>query len=145
MGKINLTRGNIMFSKKIICLTLVMSSVLTSLSATAADAPPYTVTDGYKVDAATMTGFRVWREANCAACHGADQQGQVGPSLIDSLKVLSKAEFVNTVTNGRLAQGMPAWNTNKRVMDNIDSLYAYLKGRSDGAITRTKPELMQQQ
>jgi hypothetical protein len=27
-------------------------------------------------------------------------------------------------------------------MDNIDSLYAYLKGRSDGAITRAKVEEM---
>ena len=27
-----------------------------------------------------------------------------------------------------------------RVMDNIDHLYAYLKGRSDGAITRAKVE-----
>jgi mono/diheme cytochrome c family protein len=134
-----------MLRKTKINLAATVASVFIVVSATAADAPPYTVTDGYKVDAATMTGFRVWREANCAACHGADQQGQVGPSLIDSLKVLSKAEFVNTVTNGRLAQGMPAWNTNKRVMDNIDSLYAYLKGRSDGAITRTKPELMEQQ
>jgi len=26
------------------------------------------------------------------------------------------------------------------VMDNIDHLYAYLKGRSDGAITRAKVE-----
>jgi len=26
------------------------------------------------------------------------------------------------------------------VMDNLDNLYAYLKGRSDGAITRAKVE-----
>jgi hypothetical protein len=28
-------------------------------------------------------------------------------------------------------------------MKNIDALYAYLKGRSDGAITRSKVELME--
>jgi hypothetical protein len=60
------------------------------------------------------------------------------------LQVLSKDEFVTTLTAGRLERGMPAWNTNKRVMDNMDNLYAYLKGRSDGAITRTKPEMIAQ-
>jgi hypothetical protein len=29
------------------------------------------------------------------------------------------------------------------VMSNIDQLYAYLKGRSDGAITKSKVEPMQ--
>jgi hypothetical protein len=28
------------------------------------------------------------------------------------------------------------------VMDNMDGLYAYLKGRSDGAIKRAKVELL---
>jgi hypothetical protein len=35
---------------------------------------------------------------------------------------------------------MVAFKTSKIVMDNIDNLYAYLKGRSDGAITRAKVE-----
>jgi hypothetical protein len=64
--------------------------------------------------------------------------------LIKSLQVLTKDEFVTTLTAGRLERGMPAWNANKRVMDNMDNLYAYLKGRSDGAITRTKPEMIAQ-
>jgi hypothetical protein len=33
---------------------------------------------------------------------------------------------------------MVSFKTNKQVMDNMDHLYAYLKGRSDGAITRAK-------
>jgi len=100
----------------------------------------YTVVDGYKVDPATMKGFRAWRAAACDRCHGANQEGLVGPSLINSLKVLSKEEFVKTVTEGRLDKGMVAFKTSKIVMDNIDNLYAYLKGRSDGAITRAKVE-----
>lgn len=98
----------------------------------------YTVVEGYKVDHATMMGFRAWRAAACDRCHGANQQGLVGPSLIDSLKVLSKAEFKKTVIEGRLQKGMPGWQNSKTVMDNLDNLYAYLKGRSDGAITRAK-------
>lgn len=100
----------------------------------------YTVVDGYKVDPATMKGFRAWRAAACDRCHGANQEGLVGPSLISSMKVLSKEEFVKTVTEGRLEKGMVAFKTSKIVMDNMDSLYAYLKGRSDGAITRAKVE-----
>lgn len=100
----------------------------------------YTVVDGYKVDGNTMKGFRTWRAAACDRCHGANQEGLVGPSLIASLKVLSKDEFKATVVEGRLEKGMVAFKTSQQVMDNLDNLYAYLKGRSDGAITRTKVE-----
>ncbi|HET9643607.1 MAG TPA: cytochrome c [Burkholderiaceae bacterium] len=100
----------------------------------------YTVVDGYKVDANTMNGFRAWRAAACDRCHGANQQGMVGPSLIESLKTLSKDDFVKTLHDGRLEKGMPSWQTSKMVMDNMDNLYAYLKGRSNGDITRAHVE-----
>ena len=109
-----------------------------------AEEPLYTVVDGYKVDAETMKGFRTWRAAACDRCHGANQEGLVGPSLVNSLKTLTKQEFVTTVTNGRLEKGMQSFGTSKTVMDNIDALYAYLKGRSDGAITRAKVEPLPQ-
>jgi mono/diheme cytochrome c family protein len=103
---------------------------------------PYKVVDGYKVDAVTMTGFRTWRAAACDRCHGANQEGLVGPSLLSSLKTLSKDDFIKVVRDGRLDKGMVNFSTNKTVMDNMDALYAYLKGRSDGAITRSKVEPM---
>jgi mono/diheme cytochrome c family protein len=102
----------------------------------------YTVVDGYKVDDNTMKGFRTWRQAACDRCHGANQEGMVGPSLIASMKTLTKEEFVKTVRDGRLEKGMQSFGTSQSVMDNIDHLYAYLKGRSDGAITRSKVEPM---
>jgi mono/diheme cytochrome c family protein len=98
------------------------------------------VVDGYKVDANTMKGFRAWRAAACDRCHGANQEGLVGPSLVVNLKTLSKEDFVKTVRDGRLDKGMQSFGTSPQVMDNIDNLYAYLKGRSDGAITRAKVE-----
>lgn len=104
----------------------------------------YTVVDGYKVDPETMKGFRTWRQAACDRCHGANQEGLVGPSLVNSLKTLTKEEFVTTVTNGRLDKGMQSFGSSKVVMDNINQLYAYLKGRSDGAITRAKVEPISQ-
>jgi mono/diheme cytochrome c family protein len=102
--------------------------------------PPYTVQDGYKVDAETMKGFRAWRAAACDRCHGANQEGMVGPSLVASLKTLTKDEFVKVVRDGRLDKGMQSFGNSPIVMDNMDQLYAYLKGRSDGAITRAKVE-----
>jgi hypothetical protein len=102
----------------------------------------YKVTDGYKVDSATMDGFRAWRSAACDRCHGPNQEGMVGPSLITSLKTLGKEDFKKVVLEGRLDKGMPAFKTNDQVVKHIDQLYAYLKGRSDGAITRAKVEEM---
>lgn len=120
--------------------TVLMSGLLCLAGAASAQDKPYTVVDGFKVDAATMKGFRTWRAAACDRCHGANQEGLVGPSLVNSLKTLSKAEFVATVTNGRLDKGMQSFGSSPVVMNNIDQLYAYLKGRSDGAITRAKVE-----
>ena len=112
-------------------------------SAAFADEPLYTVVDGNKVDPETLKGFKAWRAAACDRCHGANQQGLVGPSLIERLKTLTKDEFVKTVTEGRLEKGMPSFKTSKIVTSNIDQLYAYLKGRSDGAITKSKVEPIQ--
>jgi mono/diheme cytochrome c family protein len=100
----------------------------------AADSAPYTVTDGNKVDKATLEGWRTWRALACERCHGAKQEGLVGPSLLDSLKRLSKEEFKQTLLTGRPEKGMPNFNGSKMVTENLDGLYAYLKGRSDGAI-----------
>jgi len=129
------------------CKLYVGAVLVAALPHFAADAQapaakPYTVVDGYKVDANTMNGFRAWRAAACDRCHGANQEGLVGPSLVNSLKTLSKEEFVKTVRDGRPDKGMQSFGTSKMVMDNIDQLYAYLKGRSDGAITRAKVEPM---
>ena len=122
------------FSKAALSILLVSSSIVYAQSNTAAAAPLYKVVDGTKVDSETMKGFRTWRAAACDRCHGPNQEGLVGPSLINSLKTLSKQDFVTTVTNGRLEKGMPSFKANQTVMKNIDHLYAYLKGRSDGAI-----------
>ena len=120
-----------------------MSLLTVLLCATAsahAQDKPYTVAEGYKVDSKTMNGFRAWRSGACDRCHGANQEGMVGPSLINSMKTLKKEEFVKVIKEGRLEKGMPSFGTNTSVMDNIDGLYGYLKGRSDGAITRARVE-----
>lgn len=121
-------------------LCLLPLCVAAGSAQAAGDGALYSVKDGYKVDAETMKGFKAWRAAACDRCHGANQEGMVGPSLIESLKVLSKEDFVKTVRDGRLQKGMQSFGNSPVVMKNIDQLYAYLKGRSDGAITRAKVE-----
>lgn len=99
----------------------------------------YTVENG-KVDAKTLQGWETWRAAGCQRCH--DDQGRtlaMGPSLVESLKKLSRKDFKTTVVDGRPDKGMPGFGEDPQVMDNLDQLYAYLKGRSDGAIPPGKP------
>lgn len=94
----------------------------------------YTVADGNKVDENTLKGWKTWRAQACERCHGANQEGAVGPSLIESMKTLSKEDFKETLLEGRLEKGMPNFSGAPQVVDNIDNLYAFLKGRSDGDI-----------
>lgn len=56
-------------------------------------------------------------DANCAACHGKDGEGGVGPNLKSAngkpavKDRLSEEEHLNTVKKGRLDKGMPAWES----------------------------------
>jgi mono/diheme cytochrome c family protein len=96
--------------------------------------PLYIARDGNKVDTKTLAGWKTWRALACERCHGAEQEGLVGPSLVDSLKILTKEEFRTTIMNGRPVKGMPPFSSSKMVAENWEGLYAYLKGRSDGRI-----------
>jgi mono/diheme cytochrome c family protein len=119
---------------------VLLAALLCLAGAAQAQDKPYKVVDGYRVDAETMKGFRAWRAAACDRCHGANQEGLVGPSLLERMKTLPKDEFITVVKNGRLDKGMQSFGNSPIVMDNINQLYAYLKGRSEGEITRAKVE-----
>ena len=45
-----------------------------------------------------------------------------------------QVEFKQAMMKGRPEKGMPNFDGSKMVTENLDGLYAYLKGRSDGAI-----------
>jgi hypothetical protein len=94
----------------------------------------YTVKDGTKVDAKTLEGWKTWRALACERCHGAEQEGLVGPSLLERMKVLSKEDFHKQVMNGNPEKGMPPFSASPMVTKNWEGLYAYLKGRADGQI-----------
>ena len=127
-------------------VTMLAAGALVSAARAQGDPPPavpggksvttalYTVKDGNQVDPKTLAGWKTWRAMACERCHGASQEGLVGPALVNSLKVLTKDQFHTTVTQGRLEKGMPNFGGVQLVVDNWENLYAYLKGRSDGNI-----------
>jgi mono/diheme cytochrome c family protein len=117
-------------------VSIVMFSVALLAAAARAEQPPgiYTVKDGNKVDEKTLEGWKTWRAMDCERCHGPEQEGLVGPALVNSLKVLSKDDFHTTITNGRPEKGMPNFGGVPLIQKNWENLYNYLKGRSEGKI-----------
>lgn len=92
------------------------------------------VQDTNQVDEKTLQGWKTWRALACERCHGPEQEGLVGPSLIESMKTLSREDFRTTIMEGRPEKGMPPFKTSPMVTQNWEGLYAYLKCRSEGKI-----------
>jgi hypothetical protein len=79
-------------------------------------------------------------------CHGPDGLGSsYAPSLVDAAKALGYAHFLSVVANGKqdvnAAQqlAIPAFGRNRNVMCYIEPTYIYLCARSDGALSRGRP------
>jgi mono/diheme cytochrome c family protein len=126
-------------NRSLLVLALALSTASAAENATqgkpgAASTALYQVQDGNKVDAKTLAWWKTWRALACERCHGAEQEGLVGPPLVETLKTLSKQDFHAVMMNGRPEKGMPPFNTSPMVNENWEGLYAYLKGRSDGKI-----------
>ena len=110
-------------------------------SALAADTP-YTIEDG-KVDMKTWMGMKIYQRGGCQGCHGPDAKGGAAfPSLLDALKTMSRDDLAKIVKEGQntmppMIQGVTDLKLVKKKKysedDALDALYAYLKGRSDGA------------
>jgi len=95
---------------------------------------PYQLVDGV-ISANAIEGWKTYNGGGCGACHGKGGIGAVGPNLAQSVKQkLSKEEFVDIVTNGKSGTMMRPHNTNTRVMENMDNLYAYLVARGDDVL-----------
>jgi len=95
------------------------------------------------VDGRTYQGWKYFN-LNCSRCHGEDVMGTtLAPHLILSLKpdgpIPNEAVFLQTVCGGRPAKGMPAWCTLGLTPAQIDTIYAYVKGRSDAKLHPGRP------
>ncbi len=101
---------------------------------------------GNEVSLKIWTGGKIYNRAfgrGCGSCHDFSSN----PNLFESVKTLSKNEFITVLKNGR--NGMPkATNTIMGVgpvkeagyseEQAYDAVYAYIKGRSDNSIPEGK-------
>lgn len=120
-------------------LAALALSAAVSASLAADGAVPYKASaDGKKIDAKTYAGYSKWTSSACVACHGRDATGGAGggPDILVYLKKSPKEQFMSTVLEGRPGTAMVGWKSNAVIADNVDAIYAYLKGRSDGAIAK---------
>ncbi len=98
---------------------------------------------GPKLNATKYEGWRQY-SAHCARCHGQDVVGN--PVAADLLKatadggpVAEASAFTEVVKAGRPKGGMPGFA--KQLTDaQVNDIYAYVKGRADGAIPAGRPE-----
>lgn len=106
---------------------------------------PYKEYPDGKFNFAVRRGYNMFHSV-CYVCHGFEARGSsFAPSLVESMKALTYEDFVTVVTNGRenfrsgQTKVMPSFGENKSVMKYIDSLYAYLRARADGALGEGDP------
>jgi mono/diheme cytochrome c family protein len=99
-------------------------------------------------DTVVQVVYDGWKQfnLNCARCHGEDVQGTtIAPHLIVSLRpdgaVNTKELFTQIVCAGRPEKGMPSWCALGMDMAKIESIYSYVKGRSEGKIHPGRPAL----
>lgn len=117
--------------------------------AESAQSPDAPLRDAYHqapLDTVAPVVYNGWKQfnLNCARCHGEDVQGTtIAPHLIVSLRpdgpINTKEIFMQTVCAGRLPKGMPSWCALGMDMGTIESIYSYVKGRSDGKIHPGRP------
>ena len=107
--------------------------------------PSYRISADGSLDWYTFNGYSRYH-AECHTCHGPEGEGSsYAPSLVNSLKTLSHADFQMLIVNGRKnvnaaqQQVMPALGENMNVICYLDDIYSYLKARSDGALPRGRP------
>jgi mono/diheme cytochrome c family protein len=89
--------------------------------------------------------YEGWRQysVHCTRCHGQDVTGNpVAAHLLESARAGGPVATPDLVTNGvaegRVSKGMPAF---KAIMnpEQIEAVYAYVKGRADGRIAVGRP------
>jgi cytochrome c553 len=88
----------------------------------------------------TFVGWRTFG-GSCAACHGENATGSsFAPNLVRMVdEGLSSEEFIDILKHGRADGAMPAFKENPNVFNHVESIYGYLKARSDGVVNSGRP------
>jgi mono/diheme cytochrome c family protein len=90
--------------------------------------------------------YEGWRQysVHCARCHGQDVLGNpVAANLLVTVApggpTSDRKAFSEVVAKGRTARGMPAFGETLSP-EQIDAIYAYVKGRADKQIPPGRPK-----
>jgi mono/diheme cytochrome c family protein len=99
--------------------------------------------EGAAVSTAEYEGWRQY-SVQCARCHGQDAlPNPVAANLLVSLApggpAADKGTFTQVVSEGRASRGMPPFKKNM-TPEQIDAVYAYLKGRAEKRIPAGRPK-----
>jgi mono/diheme cytochrome c family protein len=99
--------------------------------------------EGGKVSALEYEGWRQY-SVQCARCHGQDVlPNPVAANLLVSVApggpAADKATFTKVVMDGRPDRGMPAF-AKTMTPEQVEAVYAYLKGRAEKRIPAGRPE-----
>ena len=98
---------------------------------------------------ASPAAYQGWKTFHvyCYRCHGTDAMGSdLAPNLRHSVSPagsVTHAVYMQTLREGRLAKGMPAW---KEVLsdEQMENVYAYLMARSKGELAAGRPRQAKQ-
>jgi mono/diheme cytochrome c family protein len=120
----------------------------------ARDTPPAAAKPGKPTGEAEKSGglkvsrleYEGWRQysVNCARCHGQDVlPNPVAANLLVSLgsggPIDTPEKFLQVVSKGRPERGMPAFGS-LLTPEQINAMYAYVKGRAEGRIPPGRPD-----
>jgi mono/diheme cytochrome c family protein len=99
--------------------------------------------EGGKVSALEFEGWRQY-SVQCARCHGQDAlPNPIAANLLVSMApggpTADKATFTKVVMDGRPDRGMPAF-AKTMTPEQVEAVYAYLKGRAEKRIPAGRPE-----
>ncbi len=72
-------------------------------------------------------GLAAFYQHSCGACHGAEREGDIGPSLTPSLLTQPDAFYFETIANGRPGTAMPSWRSQGLSDAQIAEVVTWLK------------------
>jgi glucose/arabinose dehydrogenase len=72
-------------------------------------------------------GVAQFFQRSCAACHGVEREGEIGPALLPSTLTASDDFYFETIANGREGTAMPSWRAQGLTDTQIAELVNWLK------------------
>jgi mono/diheme cytochrome c family protein len=101
---------------------------------------------GQEGGAVSALEYEGWRQysVHCARCHGQDAlpnpvAANLRVSMAPGGPAADKATFIKVVRDGRPERGMPAFG-DVMTPEQIEAVYAYLKGRAEKRIPAGRPK-----